>query len=204
MALRTSSIGPARPPDTAADLELAGSAASGDRAARHRLVARLIDPLRRTLSYLAASEADAEDLTQSALIRALESAGTYRGDCPLEGWARRIAIRVATRRQHKSRRRRELREASWSPPREAIAQDEAADRNAIRRRVRDHLQTLPHKQRTALVLHLVEGYTAAEVAAISEVPLGTARDRLLRGRAGLKKKIVSDPELRSRIEARTR
>ena len=74
----------------------------------------------------------------------------------------------------------------------------------VRGRVLDHLEGLSPITRTAVVLHLVEGYTAAEIAEITEARLGTVRDRILRGRSKLRRSIVEDPILREWFQERAR
>ena len=179
----------------AEDVDLTRAVARGEREARRRFVSRLLGPVRRSLSYLAASDADAEELAQVTLLKLIDAAGGFRGESGLERWAHRIAVRTAMRHREKRNRRRRLGEELFTPPPAARGIDEEADLGGVRRRVREILQTLPAEQRNALVLHLVEGYTAPEVAAISDVPLGTARDRLARGRARLRERILDDPVL---------
>jgi RNA polymerase sigma-70 factor (ECF subfamily) len=69
-----------------------------------------------------------------------------------------------------------------------------------RAEVRQHLATLISalklKQREVVLLRYVHGYTNKETAELCGIPLETARDRLKKGRAALKKKVMADPLLK--------
>jgi len=188
--------------DRVSDSSLAEAAARGDEVARREVVTRLVRPVRGTLSYLLGGDSDAEDLTQNALIKILSSIGCYKGESSLETWAKRIAARVAYRHFEKHGRRAGLREQNWVPECIERGVDEKVEIRSVRARISGHLQRLSKDMRTALVLHLVEGYTTAEVAELTEVPLGTARDRLYRGRSKLKKMTLADQVLRDWFETR--
>ena len=98
-----------------ADLALAKTAARGDERARRELISALADPLRRVVALFANGGDDADDLLQMALIRILEGLPSYRGDCSLYYWAKRVAVRVAIKQQEKRKRRAHLKESKWSP-----------------------------------------------------------------------------------------
>jgi len=185
-----------------ADRELSRAASAGDEQARRVIANRLLTPVRATVSYLAGGGADADDLAQSAMIEILVAIDSFRGECSLEHWAKRIAARVVYRHLKKRGRRTRLRDESWIPSRVQCGVDERAELKAVRVRLSALLQRVSANLRTALVLHFVEGYTASEVAEIVDVPLGTARDRLHRGRAKLGKLVLEDPVLREWFEER--
>ena len=54
------------------------------------------------------------------------------------------------------------------------------------------LNSLPEKEKMAVVLRDVEGFTTAEVAEILGVPVGTVRSRLSRARGRLRKMLVRE------------
>lgn len=179
------------------DLEMTSAAALGDRAARRDLVTLLLDQVRRTVSYLAAPDRDAEDLAQLALIQILHSAGTFRGECTLKYWADRITVRTAMKHFRKRQRREKLISAIWEPP--PVSEynlDENVDLLKVRARLSELLSKLSDDRRTAVVLHHVQGYGISEIAEMTDSPVNTVRDRLRVGRRQLKKKIQNDPSLK--------
>jgi RNA polymerase sigma-70 factor, ECF subfamily len=182
------------------ELELVQQAARGDRQACARLIDQLLDPVRRVVSYLAGREQDVEDLAQMALVEILRSVGSYRGDCPLKYWADRIGVRTALRELRRRRlffwRRQELGELE---SKESGA-DEEVDARGLRLRIAALLAKVSPERRAVLVLHHVEGYDLAEIAAMTGVKLNTVRDRLRRGRKLLRKRVLSDPFLREWVD----
>ena len=56
-----------------------------------------------------------------------------------------------------------------------------------------HLSKLPEKRRHTLVLRLAYGYSVAEVAAITDAPVNTVRDRIRVGLKELRQSIARDP-----------
>jgi RNA polymerase sigma-70 factor (ECF subfamily) len=165
-----------RPSRGSTDRELAQAAFAGDEAARRAIAVRLLTPVRATVSYLAGGGADAEDLAQGALIEILVSLGSFRGESTLEHWAKRIAAHMVYKHLEKSGRRRRLREQSWVPARIPRGVDDRVELKAARARLSALLQRISPEIRTSLVMHFVEGYTAAWSSPTSwSSPRSTAR-----------------------------
>ena len=59
--------------------------------------------------------------------------------------------------------------------------------------LRQALFALPEKYRVALVLHVLEGYTLQETAALLAIPLGTAKTRVARSKKQLEQALGQDP-----------
>ncbi len=178
------------------DVALTRAAATGDHVARRDLVSRLLDSVRRTVTYLMGADMDAEDLAQVALIHILRSAGAFRGDCSLEYWADRIAVRTAMKHINKRRRRENLSAGVWEPPAEYLSVDDQTSRRRVRVRLAELLQKLSPERRTAVALHHVQGYDLLEISEMTGSPVNTVRDRLRVGRKQLKKHILRDPMLK--------
>lgn len=125
--------------------------------------------------------AEAQDAVQEAYARAWQRwsrIGRY-GDP--EAWVRTVARRVAVSRWRKARNRlaAHRRERAGGPAAVVPAPD--AEALALVRALRQ----LPESQRTAIVLHHLVGLSVAETAAETEVPPGTVKARLSRGRRAL-------------------
>ncbi len=176
-------------------LSLTRAAALGDPRAQRELIDRLLDQVRRTVSYVLGPIQDAEDLSQVALVEIVEASGSFRGESSLEYWASQISFRIALRHAKKYRRREELTASNWTPPREQRDVDEEVGIGRVRTRISVLMQQLSPKKRTALVLRLVEGYSQKEIAEITGVSINTVRDRLQVGRKQLRKLVLADPLL---------
>jgi len=192
----TSDAGTVGAEQRAVDVALAAACGRGEPVAQRELLARLFDRVRRMTTYLAGPTGEAEDLAQVALVQILASAEGYRGDCPLEFWADRIAAWTAMKHLHKAKRRRSLAEAVWDPGLAPVTADAETATRELRIGLAAKLQEISEERRVAVVLHHVEGYGVDEIAALTGATRNTVRDRLRKGRAILRKKVLADPVLR--------
>ena len=134
---------------------------------------------------------DAQDASQEAWIRAWRNIENFRGDSAFSTWLYRITVNtcLSVRRKESRRREREYSgdELPFLPePRGGDADPEAASLDAQRRE--ELLGALDHvraEHRAALVLRHMEGLSYAEIAQILEVPDGTAKGWVSRGRAAM-------------------
>ena len=176
-------------------LKICRRVAGGDNEAKRELMELLFNRIHKTASYLSCNLEDGRDIAQMACVEVLLSAGSYRGESSLAYWADRVTLQTAAKVFTKRSRRQKLRERFLQPTTAAASLDEHAGRKAVRDRLTSLLRALKHKQREVIVFRYIQGYTNQEVADLCGVPLETARDRLKKGRAVLKKKVMNDPLL---------
>ncbi|WP_258037125.1 RNA polymerase sigma factor SigM [Streptomyces sp. SM12] len=171
------------------DEELLARHVAGDPDAFGEIVRRHRDRLwavaRRTLS----DPEEAADAVQDALVSAYRAAASFRGQAAVTTWLHRITVNACLDRARKAKSRRvatlpepERLEALLEPHESAAG---PAERQDLRRELREALDALPPEQRAALVLVDMEGYPVAEAARILETPIGTIKSRCARGRARL-------------------
>ncbi|MDE2316565.1 MAG: RNA polymerase sigma factor [Xanthomonadaceae bacterium] len=157
-------------------------------AVREGLIA-LLPRLRRLARALAGKTADADDLVQVVLERALARSAQWRPDAALDKWVFAIA-RNAWRDELRARGRAQhlfvAEEAG-----EAVA-DGGAALPAQQLELAQALAALPPDHREVVALVLVEGLSYDEAAALLEVPVGTVTSRLSRARATLQAHLGSD------------
>jgi RNA polymerase sigma-70 factor, ECF subfamily len=141
--------------------------------------------------YLTRNQADADDLVQDTLERAIARAGTFRGDSSPTTWLHR----VMHRRFLDTRRRRTPEptpdddlmarvEAAWRDDAYTVDPEAVLARAEVRDELRDALVHLPVILRSAVVLHDMQGLTSVEVASVQGIGLPAADDdrrRALRG-----------------------
>ncbi len=145
----------------------------------------LLPRLRRFARALARDAADADDLTQLALERALKARQQWTPGTRLDAWTMRI-MRNLWIDEARSRARR----AQTFAPEEAgedIGSDAHRDieRAAEMHDVDRAMNALPDEQREAVALVLVEGLAYREAAELLDIPMGTLTSRLTRGRQAL-------------------
>jgi RNA polymerase sigma-70 factor (ECF subfamily) len=160
---------------------------SGD-AVREGLVL-LLPRLRRLARALAGQSADADDLVQLVLERALARAGQWRPHAALDKWVFAIA-RNAWRDELRARGRSQK---LFVPEDEgALAAADGGTQPAQQLELAMAVATLPPDQREVVALVLVEGMSYGEAAALLEVPVGTVTSRLARARAALQAHLGKD------------
>ena len=146
---------------------------------------QLLPRLRRFAHSLSRNGADADDLTQATVERALRSREQWRPGTRLDSWLYRIMrnLWIDTTR---ARTRRERHEA---PEEEAqsVGEDprESIEASLELKRAMDAMERLPDEQREVVALILIEGFGYREVSEMLDLPIGTVSSRLVRGRTAL-------------------
>jgi RNA polymerase sigma-70 factor (ECF subfamily) len=183
-------------PAVEADLHLMAAVARADPAAQDLLVRRLMGPVKATIRALVARPSEADDAVQIAMLEILRSAAGYRGEATLERWVSRIAARSALHAV-RERRTRDTRINPDVDPMQLTAEpvvQPAAD--ALPQPLDAYLSCLSDARRTCLVLRHALGYTVEEIAELTGVSPNTVKDRLLQGRAQVRKMIRRDEATR--------
>ena len=166
----------------AAEDQLIARSRGGDTGAFDLLVERYQDRVYGLAYRITGHHADAQDAAQESFLKAYRSLRTFRGDASFSTWLHRIAVNAAL----DAVRRR----APASPaPNEGPSLDPLADRAErveARERIQRAILALPIEQRVVVTLRDVQGWSYEEIAVIIEVPVGTVRSRLARGREALR------------------
>ncbi len=145
----------------------------------------LLPGLRRFARSLARDHADADDLTQLAVQRALERRSGFTPGTRLDSWMFAI-MRNAWIDEARSRARRS-RIMGPEPEARSVADTLSPDmdRRLAATALERAMARLPEDQRTAVHLVLVEGLSYREAAQVIGAPEGTLTSRLVRGRMAL-------------------
>jgi RNA polymerase sigma-70 factor (ECF subfamily) len=173
--------------------ERVGADTAADTAFFEELVRRHYRQAYLVAYRLAGSHADADDLTQEALIRAFESRHRYQRDLPFINWLYRIMVNLHI--DEVRRRKRAPTESLESIPALADIPDRESDpaqqvlSREVDERIQQALQALPDEFRIAVTLCDVEGFSYEEIAEIMSCSIGTVRSRVHRGRKQLKHRL---------------
>ena len=145
----------------------------------------LLPRLRRFARALAWDAADADDLTQAALERALKSRCQWQRGTRMDAWMMKI-MRNCWIDEVRSRARRARTFAPEMDGRStAPLMPNEADRIVAADGVDRAMNLLPAEQREAIALVLVEGLSYREASDLLDIPIGTLTSRLTRGRRAL-------------------
>lgn len=148
-------------------------------------VEALLPRLRRFAHGLAANRADADDLTQITVERALRARMQWQEGSRLDAWLYRIMRNcwIDTVRA----RGRAVRVMAPEEAGEHVGHDPTAQMDAkidLERLMRT-MEKLPPEQREVVALVLIEGFGYRETAELLDLPIGTISSRLVRGRTAL-------------------
>ena len=159
-----------------------------------RLVEAEIPRLRRYARALTRDIVNADDLVQACLARAIAKQHLWQAGTDLRAW-----LFTILHNQHVNEIRRSTRRES------NVSIDDMAPMLRTEENATDRLQLrdleaamarLPQEQRQVILLVGLEGLPYEEVAAILQVPVGTIRSRLSRGRDQLRALMGMEPKLR--------
>jgi len=174
--------------DAARDRDLAARASRGDETAFVELV-RLHERRVYNLALrMLGRPEDARDAAQEAFLSCYRNLGSFRGDAAFSTWLHRIALNAC---YDALRRRKDvlgLEEAPEPPP--AADHGDAVTTSVDVRRA---LLVVPQEFRAVLVLHDVQDLGYEEIAGILNVPVGTVKSRLHRGRVALGRALTGEP-----------
>ena len=145
------------------------------------------------------NDADAEDLTQEAFIRAFRFFGQYRRELPFENWLYKImsnAFVDMLRRRPKAYVRSldqpiqtEDGETMVEIADQSLTPEEAVLSKELDSRIQNALMMMPEEFRLAVIYADIEGLSYEEIADAMRCSIGTVRSRLHRGRKILREKL---------------
>ncbi len=129
----------------------------------------------------------AADMVQDTVVRALERRDQYRADAPLGHWLIRIAHNLIVDKARKTSHELLVDEVEerWREDNYTVDTEVVVQQAATRAELRDALIRLPFIYRSAVVLHDVEGLRVVDIAAIHNISLPAAKQRLRRGRMAM-------------------
>src|ERR1700757_4014113 len=163
----------------------------------HRLIEQQIPRLRRYARALTRNRDRADDLVQDTLSRALEKEQFWQTGTNLGAW-----LFTIMHNQNVNNVRRDVRvSAAVDIEREATTPPATTDPSASRKMVEldRALARLPLAQRQVILLVGLEGMSYEDTAGILNIPVGTVRSRLSRGRDALRE--LLDMEERPTVPA---
>ena len=123
------------------------------------------------------SKADADDVTQTVLLRLYRTDKAFESDAHVKHWLLRVTVNECRKLWRSPWRRTE----DFAAYAETLSFDEPRYAGLF-----EAVMALDGKCRAAVVLHYYEGYSISEISALLHVPAGTVGTRLKRAREKLK------------------
>jgi RNA polymerase sigma-70 factor (ECF subfamily) len=174
------------------DAQLIDRTLAGQSAAFGQLVTKYQDRLYNTVVHVVGNAEDAKDVVQEAFVQAFVKLDTFQGASAFYTWLYRIAFNVAA--THHRRRRamwsaEQARLDDGSPERPSDSPSRRLEREECSRQVQGAIARLADEYRAVLVLREIDGCCYESIAEILDLPIGTVRSRLHRGRLQLREEL---------------
>ena len=176
------------------DAELIERARGGETVAYEELVRRYQDVAVRT-AYLFAPDADAEDATQEAFVKAYRALARFRPEAPFRPWLLRIVANEARNRRRSATRRTglALRVVEDHRPDDAAPSPESAVLAGERRSTLvQAVNALRDEDREVIAVRFFLDLSEAEAATTLGIPRGTVKSRLSRALGRLRDQLAAD------------
>jgi len=153
-----------------------------------------LDAMYRVALRLTGNPADAEDLVQDAMLRAYRSWDRFTLGTNAKGWLLTILRNLFINEYRRRRRHPETVDLDTIEPFAVFEKVQEDPQGAFFDRIVDEevlrtVDALPEVFREAVMLSDVEGLSYEEIAKVLDVPVGTVKSRLYRGRRMLQAKL---------------
>ena len=187
-----------------AEDELVAAAQRGGRRQLEDLLRSQHDRMYAVCRRLTGNDADAADATQEALLAVVRGLGGFDGRSRFSTWTYRVAVNASLDELRRRRRRPEPglpEDRGDAPAGPAVARfpgggsgDEDVEAVAGRLDIDAALMRLSPEFRAVVVLRDLCGLDYAEIGEVLDLPPGTVRSRISRGRAALVPWLSGNPE----------
>jgi RNA polymerase sigma-70 factor, ECF subfamily len=178
------------------DAEIFDEVRAGNARAYAMLVDRHKDRALTLALRLVGNRQESEELVQDAFLRAFRNAGQFRGDALFGTWFYRILYNLCMTRLRRRRSAPQILDLNDEAVVDSLPVDEESVTIAEQLESSDlvellglELETLPVQYKSAVTLFYVQEMSYEEIAGVMDVPLGTVKTCLFRGRNLLKKRI---------------
>jgi len=182
------------PPGRVPDAELVAHTLAGSDVAFAELVDRYNDLLHRHAQRMMGREDDAEDVVQTAWIKAYRRLAQCQDPERFGAWVFRIAANGCKDALKAERNEVVPMDAVGELPSSADGPDEGAEREEQRRQIAAALDRLPADQREAFLLKHAEGWSYEDMAERLGVGVSALKMRVHRAREELQKLLLEVPK----------
>lgn len=167
--------------------------ANGDPSAARALTLRLTPKVFGHAYRVLGDRAEAEDVSQEALIRLWKQAPDWRqGEAKVTTWLYRVVANLCTDRLRKGRG--VALDAIPEPEDDAESPAEALQQKSRHQALQSALNALPDRQKQAVVLRHIEGMTNPDIARIMEIGVEAVESLTARGKRALAKILAGRKE----------
>ncbi len=161
----------------------------GDPRAFESIYDLTIGKVYKLVYFLIGNKAEAEDVVQDVYMQLYRYMHHYDRSRPFDKWLNGIIVRrVGDYRQKRWKLARLMHKAIQFESKETVDFESAIVDSVANEQLLRHIQSLPMKIKTVIILYYLNDYSQAEVADLLGIPTGTVKSRLNRGLEQLRKK----------------
>ena len=140
---------------------------------------------------------NAEDLAQEVFVRVWKGLPRFRGECRLSTWIYRIALNLSIAESKSARARSQFVQVddpvvARGPQFWVEESNPYAEEVVLKDKMGRLLVQMPEKHRTAVVLFYLKSMSYIEISEIMDVPVGTVKSYLFRGKAWLRERLLGN------------
>lgn len=170
----------------------------GDQSAFAEIVELYKDKVYQLCYRIVGNAHDAEDIAQEAFIRAYVNINSYDLDRKFSTWLFRIATNLSIDRLRKKKPDyfldAEIEGAEGLTMYSQIASDEPLPEESVEKLefqewIHQEINELPVMYRSVIVLKYIEELSLKEIGEILDIPVGTVKTRIHRGREALRNRL---------------
>jgi len=173
-------------PDDLADIR---AAAAGNRLAQSALVTRHMPRVYALAYRMVRDQAQAEDITQEAFLRAWKQLPKWEPRAKFSTWLHRVTMNLC--RDHFRKRREQVMDELPERTDPDLQPHDRLDQDQRTSAVMSAIDALPERQKAALVLCSLEGHTNIAAAEIMDVSVEALESLLARARRKLKSQLLN-------------
>jgi RNA polymerase sigma-70 factor (ECF subfamily) len=176
------------------DAEIVRSVLEGDRNRYAVLVDACSERIVNFLARMTGNRYEAEELAQETFVRAYFALHTYDPQFKFSTWLYKIATNLCINYLKKNRRlvhvddyQGDEGQSTWVLPDTQASRDpvSATQRRELQHQIQQAIDQLPAAYRTVVILRHLHGLSYQEIADVIDLPIGTVKSRLGRGRCQL-------------------
>ncbi|WP_317044021.1 RNA polymerase sigma factor [Hymenobacter amundsenii] len=175
------------PPSQLSDAELLDGCLAGSRLMQKYLYERFAGRMMAVCLRYAQTTFEAEDVMQEGFLTVFKNLASFRRECPLEFWIRRIMVNAALRQHRRNAPLIAVSDGGEYP--EDLAGEEFTLSNYNFEELLGLVQDLAPRYQMVFNLFAIEGYGHKEIGELLGISEGTSKSQYSRARAILKNKI---------------
>lgn len=161
----------------------------GDRRAQKAFYERFARSMYVVAMRYSKTTHEADDILQDAFVKIFANLTSFKGDCPIEYWVKRIVVNTALKYN-----RRKLDKAPTEDVKEfhQVSEDEPDMANIGFEQLLSYIRSLAPRYQMIFNMYAIEGYKHREIAELLGITEGTSKSQYARAKALLQEMILNE------------